>query len=539
MNRNELEEIAKALSEPSFYPHEVRNIDRRETHISVVFLTGEWVYKIKKPMDFGFLNYTTLDLRRHYCYREIELNKRLSDNIYDRVVAICRNKKDGSLFLGDCDSPIEYAVKMRQLPDETCFRFLLEKGSLTSEHIKAVAAKLADFYKSNVILNPLLATYGGVEYIRFNTYENFTQLKPFAQELGGKDFLHLMKNDTYKFTVLFRKLFKERLERGFVKDGHGDLRVDHIYFYNGVQIIDCIEFNNRFRYGDVAVDLAFLFMDLIRLGYEDWAYRVIEEYTRVSGDLQLWFLLDFYTAYRAIVRAKVACLETFSHPEDAEKNRKCFDEARKFMNLGKVYTLSFSVPTAWIFMGPPASGKSRLGQSIAKIGYMEYLSSDQLRRKLFPEATRSPFGQGAYTVEAREAVYWKLMEEASEILKTGRPVVIDATFASSKWRKAFLDLLSNLGVHIIFVETTADREVLAGRLVDREHAGNAGESDARIEHLDRFLATYESPHEVDESMKIRIDTGVTNESESLLTVLSRGMNKRTAQARNHLEKEYY
>ncbi|MEJ5300078.1 MAG: poly-gamma-glutamate hydrolase family protein [Thermodesulforhabdaceae bacterium] len=528
-----LDEIDKAFSDPSFYPHEIKKIDRKETHISLVFLTGRWVYKIKKPVDFGFLNYTTLDLRKHYCHREVELNKRLSDDVYDTVVEICRDPETGKLTLErQCNSPVEYAVRMRELPDNACFRRLIERGEVTSNHIQSIARRLADFYSSGFVLPDKLALYGGIEYVRFNTYENFKQLEPFAQEIGGKSFLQWMKNLTYRFTVLSRNLFDERLRKGFVKDGHGDLRADHIYFYRGVHIIDCIEFNNRFRYGDVAADLAFLFMDLLRLGYPDYAYRIIDEYVRVSGDFQLWFLFDFYTAYRAVVRAKVACLETLSHPSDAEQNCRCFDGARRFMNLGAIHTVAYGIPTAWVFMGPPASGKSRLGKRVAQLGHMLYISSDQLRRQIFPDANRSPFGQGAYAKEARDVVYERIFEDASKAVKSGRSVVIDATFSSSKWRKALLGALLDYPVHVVFVETTADKATLAERLRSREYSSDTGESDARIEHLERFLETYEPPHELRADMHVLVNTTVDDENQSLLKLLSEAIKKRILQARS-------
>lgn len=527
-----LDEIAQAFMNPSFYPHEVKKIDKRETHISLVFLTGGWVYKIKKPVDFGFLNYTTLDLRKHYCHREVELNRRLADGVYDSVVEICRDPEIGKLMLGQCEEPIEYAVRMRELPENVCFRRLIEEGKVTTNHIRSVARRLADFYLAESVLPQHLALYGGIEYVRFNTYENFKQLEPFAHEIGGRNFLQWMKGLTYRFTVLSRNLFDERLKKGFVKDGHGDLRADHIYFYRGVQIIDCIEFNNRFRYGDVAADVAFLFMDLLRLGYPDYAYRIVEEYVRASGDLQLWFLLDFYTAYRAVVRAKVSCLETLSHPGDTERNSRCFDEARRFMHMGAIHTVAYGIPTAWVFMGPPASGKSKLGRKVAQLGHMIYISSDQLRRQLFPDATRSPFGEGSYTREAREAVYERIFEEASQAVKKGRSVVIDATFASAKWRKELLGALLDYPVHLIFVETTADKAVLAKRLTEREYSSDTGESDARIEHLERFLATYEPPHELRGDMHVLINTDTDDETRTLMRLLSEVIKKRILQARS-------
>ncbi len=334
--------------------------------------------------------------------------------------------------------------------------------------------------------------YGDLTYIRFNTYENFRQLEPFADEIGGKSSLRWMKDTTAVFTMRHRRLFEDRLRRGRIKDGHGDLRADHIYFWNGIHIIDCIEFNDRFRFGDVAADLAFLFMDLVRLGYAREAHTLIRSYVGASEDLQLWFLLDFYTAYRAVVRAKVSCLETLSTSLDAASRHRSFDEARRFMRLATVHTVAYALPTIYVFMGLPASGKSSLAERLAREGHMPLISSDVLRKRIFPGASPVPFGEGVYSTHARDLVYETLIDEAVRSVAGGKSLVLDATFASRLWREKLLQRLSPSSCHTFFIETTAAEEVLAKRLLERE-GEVTGASDARIDHLTAFSRRYEPP----------------------------------------------
>ncbi len=510
--------IRDSFLNPSFYEDFVEKVNLKETHISLVFLTGKWVYKIKKPVDFGFIDYTTPELRRYYCHREVSLNKRLAKDVYTGVLELCKNP-EGRLFLGSCKEPLEWVVKMKELPEKACFRNLLEAKKIRHYHTRTIAKKLARFYSENSVLSYPFSYYGTVEYVRFNTYENFYQLEPFANEIGGIETLKFLKKLTSRFTILYNKLFKDRLLKGYVVDGHGDLRVDHLYFYKGLQIIDCIEFNDRFRFGDLSCDLAFLFMDMKRLGYEDGGFEILKEYVKLSGDLQFWFLLDFYTAYRAIVRAKVSCLETLGG------NRSFFEDARKFMKLGILHTLSYGIPTVWVFMGLPASGKTCIAKKISELGFLPYLSSDEIRKTLFPQSTVTPYGSGFYTLEARQRIYEKIFEEALKHIKRGMSVVVDATFSSRKWREALVSYLSATPCYIFFIETKASKEVLEKRLLERESKEGIY-SDARIEHLEKFMANYEPPSEVPPENLIDLDTSFQSEFDVLTYLLPEILRRR-------------
>ncbi|MBW1975783.1 MAG: AAA family ATPase [Deltaproteobacteria bacterium] len=502
---SDIESIAKAFEHPAFYDHHVSEIERRETHISIVFLTGERVYKLKKPVNFGFLNYETPELRRFYCQQEVRLNQRLTTGIYLGTTSVCRNGRK-TFYLGECEDPVECVVVMKQLPDKACFQKILESGSTGPESYSKIAKHLAGFYEKSTVTSPHLTKYGDLEYIRFNAYENFQQLRPFVGNVGSEDLLLWFKKAVHRFTLQNRSLFRNRVAGGFVKNGHGDLRAEHIYFYNGVQVLDCIEFNDRLRYGDVAVDMAFLFMDLTRLGYRDAALQIIDEYVNHSGDVQIWALLDFYTAYRALVRSKVACLETLGlSKEEASRKESLFGTARNFMKMALSHTAAFDTPVVITFMGLPASGKSAHASLVASYFHIDHISSDVIRKEVMPDATVSPFGQGAYSDDKKAMIYQLLAARCREGVKRGRSVVVDATFSLRKWRQIFSDRLKDLPCTVLWIETQAPLDALKNRLEKRSlRTGEA--SDARIEHLQAFLKTYEPPDELPERQVIRLST---------------------------------
>lgn len=505
-NEIQLTHIVQEFEKPFFYQHPVSYIDRRETHISVVFLTGDLVYKIKKPVNFGFLNYETPELRRFYCHQEVRLNQRLTKDIYLKVAQVCRDEQNGRLFLGECDHPIEHVVVMKELPEQESLGYLLAHNQADSGILTQIGSHLAQFYKRASVYNPHFTKYGGIEYVRFNAYENVQQLQPFADHIGGLDFLLWLKKAIYRFTVKYRRLFDERVRNGYIVDGHGDLRAEHIYVHNGIQVLDCIEFNDRLRFGDVAVDLAFLFMDLCRLGFEEEAFQIIDHYCVRNKDFQLWGLLDFYTAYRALVRAKVACLETLSYASGQQEGvESAFKKARQFMKIGTEHTMAYDVPTVIIFMGLPASGKTKLASYVRDYFHWEYLSTDQVRKNIEPEASISPFGEGSYTEERRSKVYEVIAEKVAECVARGCSVVVDGTFSKRKWRKLFQSVFDGRSCYLFFAEAMASENVVEERLLAREQK-NEELSDARIEHLRAFSKSYESPNEISPDCLIVVST---------------------------------
>jgi aminoglycoside phosphotransferase family enzyme/predicted kinase len=481
-----LDDILRAMTQPAFYPHGVSAIEIRHTHISAVVLTGRWVYKLKKPRDLGFLDFRTLADRLRFCSREVELNRRLSSDVYDGVVAI-REDAGGRLSLGPDGTVVEYVVRMRQLPDEANLARLLAAGEFGADRLEALGRALAGFHAA-ARRSPEADAFGDPEVIRFNMEENFEQIAPFVDGLMDGERWDFIRQVCRAFHGDRQELFRHRVRSGRVGDGHGDLRADHVYLDRGIQIIDCIEFNDRFRYGDAALDLAFLKMDLDRLGFAEAARGLVSAYARAAADPGLYALLDFYAAYRALVRLKVACLSM--DQTDLPGREHLLRDVRTYLHLAFRYAMAFGRPTLWIFCGLPASGKSTLAEKTAAALDMPVLSSDTLRKQDSPGATVSPFNAGPYRPVLRGRVYARLLNLAQERLRQGASVALDATFTEARWRRAAGDLAADLGAYLVFVHCACSTDTLRERLAARE--GSCVASDARLAHLDDMLKNFEA-----------------------------------------------
>ncbi|MGD9503489.1 MAG: AAA family ATPase [Syntrophobacteraceae bacterium] len=498
------EKTCRAMADPAFYPHPVSRLERRDTHISVVFLTGKWVYKLKKPVDFGFLDFRALESRKRFCEQEVALNARLSHGVYDGVTAICEDSAGGFNIRGN-GRAVEYAVRMRQLPEAASLESFALDGRIDDSLLADLGRLLADFYAQS-LRGPDIDHYGALETIAFNVEENFRQIEPFIDELSARDKWELVRQVGDAFLRIHRDLFEGRVAEGRIRDCHGDLRAEHVYFDQGIQVIDCIEFNDRFRYGDVILDLAFLHMDLERLGRPDWSRAVLAAYVERASDPELYTLLDFYAAYRAMVRAKVACLRlTEVSEEDAKPLRR---EASKHLEMAYRCAVRFSRPTLWVFCGLPASGKSTLAREIATALKTPLFQSDIVRKEGAPPRPSVPsavasYGQGLYRKELRHRVYARMLALAHDELKSGRSVALDATFGLRKWREECRRLAEDCDANIVFVACEADEGVIRERLKARETA--PGESDARLEHLPKIMAAFEPFDEIPAGMLVRAD----------------------------------
>jgi aminoglycoside phosphotransferase family enzyme len=296
--------LVEALLRPEIYPHHPHKVDLVQTQMSFLFLTGDYVYKVKKPVDLGYLDYTTLEKRRFFCRQEVELNKRLCPETYLEVVPIV--SRQGQIHLGGEGEIIEYAVKMRQLPEDRMLDKLLPQNLVTADMVAKVAEKLAAFH-SKTATSPEISAYGKLEAIKINTDENFSQTEKYIDVSMTSGTYRKIKAYTDNFLVTNKPLFSRRVKKGRIRDCHGDLHAAHVCISDGICIYDCIEFNDRFRYGDVASEVAFLAMDLDRFGKADLSRSFVDAYVQSSGDKELMQLLNFYKCYRAYVRGKVAC----------------------------------------------------------------------------------------------------------------------------------------------------------------------------------------------------------------------------------------
>ncbi len=294
--------LQKALLDPEIYPDHPRTIKLIETHISLLFLTGNHVYKVKKPVDFGFLDFTSLEKRKYFCEQEVKLNRRLSPDIYLGVVRI--TKEGNQILLDGKGELVEYAVKMKQIPEEFLMDKLLEKKQVTSKMIEAVSEKLVNFYFA-AETNDRIKSFAKPERVKQDTDENFEQTEKYIEVTIPREVYKEVKNRTNDFFRTKEKIFYQRIVSDRIRDCHGDLRLEHIFWGDEISIFDCIEFNERFRYTDVAADIAFLAMDLDYHGRQDLSEHLIRAYVGESGDHGLIEVLDFYKCYRAYVRGKV------------------------------------------------------------------------------------------------------------------------------------------------------------------------------------------------------------------------------------------
>jgi len=297
-------EVIEALKDPSSYDEEVEEIELLETHISFVFLTGRYVYKIKKPVNFGFLDFTTLERRRFFCEEELRLNRRLCGDMYLEVVPI--NRSDGSIKIKGPGKTVEYAVKMRRLPQDAIMSRLLKKGKVTTAHVEEIARLLSEFHKE-ARTGEGIDEYGSLKQVRANWVENFEQTRGLRGGLLGAKEFDFVENAVLQFMDKNEELFDKRVKEGRVRECHGDCHSGNIFIADdAIYIFDVIEFNKAFSCSDVAAEVSFLAMDLEFNDRADLKKAFVEGYVKLSGDSEILELLPFYICYRAYVRAKVS-----------------------------------------------------------------------------------------------------------------------------------------------------------------------------------------------------------------------------------------
>ncbi|MGQ9545591.1 MAG: hypothetical protein ACUVTR_00270 [Dehalococcoidia bacterium] len=327
--------VIKALLESQAYPHKPQKIELIQTQMSFVFLAGEYVYKVKKPVNLGYLDYTTLEKRHFFCRRELELNRRLCPSAYLAVVSVVQEK--GRFYIERRGKAAEYAVKMKQLPQERMMDVLLRRGEVTPEMVAIVAEKLVEFHQ-RAKTNAKIAAFGKLDTVRQNCDENFAQTEKHVGISVTPEQYQCIRNYTNSFIDGAASLFERRVREGRIKDCHGDLHAAHICFADDICIYDCIEFNDRFRYCDVASEVAFLAMDLDRYQQAGLSRHLVDTYVGLSHDQELLKLLDFYKCYRAYVRGKVESFKLDDPYIPEEEKAKVLTAAQSYFQLAESYT---------------------------------------------------------------------------------------------------------------------------------------------------------------------------------------------------------
>jgi aminoglycoside phosphotransferase family enzyme/predicted kinase len=518
--------LVAAMTSADFYPHKPAEIIHKQTHISDVFLAGDRVYKVKKPVNLGFLDFSTLEKRYRFCCEEVRLNQRLTSDIYLGVEKITWDKN--GYGLNTTGETVDYAVKMRRLPDEHTLEYLLVSNRVTESFINRLIHTLADFYNASALKKKERDRFGSFDAIGQKCRDNFNHLPDFSDTGTNKRKVQLIKAATRMFLDRHKELFDRRIENNHICDTHGDLKTEHIYNDQGVQILDCIEFNHTFRYQDTASDLAFLAMDMDFLGYRPAALFLLSRYVKITSDADLMQVIDFYKCFRAMVQVKVYHLQIEAMPShDDAKKAEHVHEMEQYLDLAYQYALKMAFPVIWVTCGMIAAGKSTVAEKLAALFSIPWIRSDELRKTLFEElpdkSGKTGFEKGMYTPEATSLVYGKMLVTAQAALEKGSSVILDATCRKQKERQDILQLARDTSANIIFVECRCPDREIKSRLKNREHQSTV--SDARLEHFaairksmdpfDHLSADVHMPVRTDQSLDSIIETILTGEHELL------------------------
>lgn len=491
------------LLRPQAYPRPARRVSLRTTHASWVFLTEEDVWKVKRPVDLGFLDFRTVEARRRACEDEVRLNRRLAPGIYLGVDPV-RASPVGLSLRGD--GPIvDWAVHMRRLPDEASAAALLAGGQLGPDRLAAVADRLAAFLAAARPTPEL----GGPDVLRRNVDENFAQVEPFVGELVARATFEDVRAFQIGALESRRDRFVARVDEGRIREGHGDLRLEHVYFLpppDGVVAIDCIEFNDRFRCGDAAGEAAFLAMELEAAQRPDLAAGFLARFAEASDDFGLYGVIDLHLSYRAWVRGKVAAFLAADPAADSRLRARKRDEARSRFALARSFSgAPLDAPFVVAVGGVVGSGKSTLASALGQELAVPVVSSDRTRKARAGLRPTERGDAGLYAPEAVARNYEEVLARARLVLGSGRGVILDATFSARRWRDTAAALARSAGARFVYVEAAcADRGVLRARLAARREGPSV--SDATDAELDALAARREPLGADETAPRVRIDT---------------------------------
>jgi len=473
------------LSQPSSFPERTGAVACIETHISWVFLTDHFVYKLKKPVRFDFLDFSTIQRREWACRQEVELNRRLAAGTYLGVLAITLDAR-GRLGWGGSGRTLDWVVQMRRLPAEAALDQLLLQSRLQKGDVERLAARLAQFYQS---LPPIM--------LKTEDYRQAIQNHVNANEQALLDPAVRLPVPLTRRVHIAQRLFlrtapdmlDNRVRDGRIVNGHGDLRPEHIYLTPAPVVIDCVEFNAEFRTVDVIDELGFLAMECDHRGAPWIGQRVIQRYLEASHDAPPPELMQFYQSYRACVRAKVHALRARQLPP-TERERE-LDEAARYLDLAQRDAATFGKPWLLVVRGLPGSGKSTLATTLADGLGCELLQTDALRRDLYgAPPTRDGYDAGRYALQGRMRVYAEMLQRAEAMLRDGVSVTLDGTFLSAALRVQAVELARRYSAEPLVVCCTCPPEIALTRINEREQRGDSL-SEARAEFYELQRASDE------------------------------------------------
>lgn len=475
---------------PEFYPHPVTEpIQLLQTHISFVLLTGDYAYKVKKPMNFGFLDFSTLEKRKYFCQEELRLNRRLAPDLYLSVLSIV--EKDGKYSFDQTgeEPPVEYAILMPEFAQEDLLIEMFNSGRLTAEHVKQIGEQLADFHQT-ALTNDHVNSFGTMESVRSVANDNYASTEKYVGIAQTEEQLAQTRAYTDKFFAENVALFSDRIAKGKVRECHGDVHLKNICLYQyQIQIFDCIEFNEPFRNSDVLYDAAFLLMDLQFRGRRDLANIFLNTYLERTGDYEGVVLLPLHCSMRAYIRAKVTSflLDDPNIPADVKANAQT--EASAYYKLAWEYTQP-NQGKLIIMSGVSGSGKSTTAKAIASQQDAIYLRSDAIRKQIAGIDLMQRGGDHIYTPEMTAKTYTRLAELGALLASKGFTVILDAKYDRLSLRSQAIAAAQSQNIPVEIIYCSAPVEILEQRLRDRA-AANSDIADATVELLTSQLDAFE------------------------------------------------
>ncbi|HQS82048.1 MAG TPA: AAA family ATPase [Thiobacillus sp.] len=503
-SKDDLPQLIRGLQAPACYDHAAGPVRLIETHISWVLLTGEFAYKIKKPLNLGFLDFSSLDKRLHACCDEVQLNRRLAPAIYLDVVPITGTP--AAPRVNGSGETFEYAVKMRQFPPDATLDRLDTEGGMTAQHVEAIAATLARFHLEGCKRAALDSPWGNPEKVWQPVAQNFAQIAPRLDAPADRQQLDALQRWSEAEHARLSPLMAARKRDGFVRECHGDLHLGNLAWVDGqLLVFDCIEFNPELRWIDIQSEVAFCYMDLLQRGHADWAWLFLNGWLERTGDYSGTALLRYYAVYRALVRAKVAAIR--SAQTVGAKRDTALAEVRALLNLATTLTRPLPVRLD-VTHGLSGSGKTTVTQKLMQTPGAIRLRSDVERKRLAgldaQARSGSGVGENLYAADATQNTYKHLAHLAGQILDAGWPAIVDATF-TARWQRDLLrDVARTRDVEFRILDFPVPLATLRERIVQRARSGgDASEADLAV--LQHQLDT-EEPLAADERADIvRID----------------------------------
>lgn len=509
MAKTAQQQLIESLCRPECYDHPVERVEVIETHISWVLLAGPYAYKMKKGVDFGFLDYSSLEKRRQQCEEELRLNRRTAPQLYLAVVPVGGTPEAPQL---NREPAIDYLVKMVQFPQQALLSQRVARGALQADEILALADAVAGFHAETEAAGQG-SPYGTPQSVYYPVNENFEQVRERIHDPSLLARLEKLEGKNRDFFARHRSHFSRRKAGGFIRDCHGDLHLNNILLLEGRPLLfDCIEFNPTLRIIDVISELAFLVMDLEEHGRGDLASLLLNRYLERTGDYEALRLMPFYLSYRAMVRAKVATLRLDQPGLDEEKRGRVMEAFDDYLALAEAYAEP-ARPRLLITHGLSGAGKTTLTQPLLAEPRVVRIRSDVERKRLFgltaEASSHSAPGENIYSTEASRKTYRQLRQFAAAALEGGYRVIVDATFLQREERDHFRQLAGEQRVPFTILEFRADPATLQQRVNARATAGgDASEADNAV--LQQQLAHYRLLGEEEQVETLTIDSEEEN-----------------------------